>query len=54
MAKAWFRNVNDGTIEGVEYLNKNIKTVQVPPRSKCWTRDTEYLFDEFIKMMEGK
>ena len=54
MAKAWFRNVNDGTIEGVEYLNKNIKTVQLHTEANAGPRDTEYLFDEFIKMMEGK
>ena len=54
VAKAWFRNVNDGTIEGVEYLNKNIKTVQFHPEANAGPRDTEYLFDEFIKMMEGK
>ena len=38
----------------VKYLNKNIKTVQFHPEANAGPRDTEYLFDEFIKMMEGK
>ncbi|HCV46636.1 MAG TPA: hypothetical protein DGF25_01415, partial [Catenibacterium sp.] len=33
---------------------KNIKTVQFHPEANAGPRDTEYLFDEFIKMMEGK
>lgn len=54
VAKPWFKNVNDGTIEGVEYLNKNIKTVQFHPEACAGPLDTEALFDEFEKMMEGK
>ena len=52
VAKPWFVNVNDKTIEGVEYLNKNIKTVQFHPEACAGPLDTDALFDEFIKMME--
>lgn len=52
-AKPWFKNVNDGTIEGIEYLNENIKTVQFHPEACAGPLDTNYLFDEFMKMMGG-
>ena len=54
VAKPWFVNINDKTIEGVEYLNKNIKTVQFHPEACAGPLDTDALFDEFIKMMEVK
>ena len=54
IAKPWFINVNDQTIEGVEYIGKNIKTVQFHPEACAGPLDTDALFDEFEKMMEGK
>ena len=53
VAKPWFKNVNDGTIEGLEYINENIRTVQFHPEACAGPLDTNYLFDEFIKMMGG-
>ena len=53
IAKPWFKNVNDGTIEGIEYLHENIKTVQFHPEACAGPTDTGYLFDEFMKMMGG-
>lgn len=53
IVKPWFINVNDQTIEGLEYINKNIKTVQFHPEACAGPLDTGYLFDEFIKMMGG-
>lgn len=53
IAKPWFVNVNDGTIEGIEYVNENIKTVQFHPEACAGPLDTGYLFDEFMKMMGG-
>lgn len=47
-------NVNDGTVEGLRYKNKNIFTVQFHPEACPGPQDTEYLFDEFIEMMGGK
>lgn len=54
IAKPWFVNVNDQTIEGLEYINENIKTVQFHPEACAGPLDTGYLFDAFIKMMGGK
>lgn len=53
VARPWFKNVNDGTIEGVAYYNENIKTVQFHPEACAGPLDTGYLFDEFMKMMGG-
>jgi carbamoyl-phosphate synthase small subunit len=47
-----FINVNDKTIEGLHYLGKNIFTVQFHPEASSGPQDTEFLFDEFIQMME--
>ncbi len=52
VAEASFVNVNDGTIEGLTYTNKNIFTVQFHPEACPGPQDSAFLFDEFIKMME--
>jgi carbamoyl-phosphate synthase small subunit len=48
-----FVNVNDGTNEGLRYLNKNIFTVQYHPEASPGPQDSAYLFDRFIEMMGG-
>ena len=47
-----FINVNDGTNEGLRYVGKNIFTVQYHPEACPGPRDSAYLFDRFLKMME--
>lgn len=46
-------NVNDRTIEGLRYRGKNIFTVQFHPEACPGPQDTDYLFDDFITLMEG-
>lgn len=46
-------NVNDKTCEGVVYKNSKAFTVQFHPEACCGPQDTSYLFDNFIKMIEG-
>lgn len=53
VAKVWFKNINDGTIEGIEYINENIKTVQFHPEACAGPLDTRYLFDDFIYRIGG-
>jgi carbamoyl-phosphate synthase small subunit len=53
VAKPWFINVNDKTIEGVEYIGKPVKTVQFHPEANAGPKDSEVLFEEFIAMMGG-
>ena len=52
IAEELFRNVNDGTNEGLRYKNHKIITVQFHPEACGGPQDTSFLFDNFIKMME--
>ena len=52
IAKVSYINVNDGTVEGLEYVGKNIKTVQFHPEACPGPQDTNYLFDEFIQSLK--
>jgi carbamoyl-phosphate synthase small subunit len=45
-------NLNDGTVEGIRYKNKNIFTVQFHPEACPGPEDTAYLFDEFAEMVQ--
>ena len=51
--KPVFENVNDGTNEGLQYVGKNIFTVQFHPEACPGPLDSGYLFDRFINMMGG-
>jgi len=46
-------NLNDGTVEGIRYKNKDIFTVQFHPEACPGPEDTAYIFDEFIDMVNG-
>lgn len=48
IAEISYMSLNDNTVEGLKYNNKNIITVQFYPDS-C----TDYIFDEFINMING-
>lgn len=48
-----FTNVNDGTNEGLQYVGKNIFTVQFHPEACPGPLDSGYLFDRFMDMMGG-
>lgn len=52
IAEVSYENVNDGTVEGVRYIGKNVQTVQFHPEACAGPLDTEFLFDDFIEMME--
>ncbi|MCX7772678.1 MAG: carbamoyl phosphate synthase small subunit [Clostridia bacterium] len=45
-------NMNDGTVEGVRYLDTPTFTVQFHPEASPGPMDTAYLFDEFITLMD--
>jgi len=45
-------NLNDNTLEGIRHKNMPVFSVQFHPECSPGTHDTEYLFDEFIQMME--
>ncbi len=53
IARPAFVNVNDQTNEGLEYVGKNIFTVQFHPEACPGPQDSSYLFDRFLEMMGG-
>lgn len=52
-AKMSFFNVNDGTVEGITYTDIPAFSVQFHPEACGGPHDTNFLFDNFIKMMEA-
>jgi carbamoyl-phosphate synthase small subunit len=51
-ARERFRNVNDGTCEGLDYLDRPVFSAQFHPEACGGPRDTAFLFDRFMGMME--
>lgn len=47
-----FVNSNDGTCEGIDYVNEPTFSVQFHPEACGGPKDTDYLFDRFFEMME--
>lgn len=48
-AKVTYKNINDGTVEGLLYADKHIMSVQFYPEADCG-----FLFDEFLAKLEVK
>jgi carbamoyl-phosphate synthase small subunit len=46
-------NLNDDTIEGIRVKGRNAFSVQFHPESSPGPRDSRYLFDDFIQLMEA-
>lgn len=47
-----FENANDGTCEGIKHKTKPIFAAQFHPEASGGPNDTEFLFDEFIQLIE--
>lgn len=47
----WFKNINDGTNEGIYFQDKNARSVQFHPESSPGPHDTKYLFESFISSL---
>jgi carbamoyl-phosphate synthase small subunit len=47
-----FLNLNDGTCEGLDYLDMPAFSVQFHPEACAGPLDTRYLFDRFITLMD--
>ncbi len=51
VAKELYRNVNDGTCEGIRYLGAPAFSVQFHPEACGGPLDTAWLFDDFFQLM---
>ncbi len=49
-ATIWFKNANDGTIEGVRIDDRSILTAQFHPEAAPGPRDSSWIFDEFVAL----
>lgn len=47
------RHLNDHSIEGLRYTGRPLSTVQYHPEGAPGPLDSDYLFDEFMQMMEN-
>ncbi|MBI0583487.1 MAG: glutamine-hydrolyzing carbamoyl-phosphate synthase small subunit [Methanomassiliicoccus sp.] len=47
-------NVNDGTVVGLRHRELPIFSVQYHPEAAAGPRDTTFLFDDFVKILEAK
>jgi carbamoyl-phosphate synthase small subunit len=47
----WFRNLNDGTNEGMAHPTKPILSVQFHPEAASGPHDTEHVFDRFAELV---
>jgi carbamoyl-phosphate synthase small subunit len=48
----YFTNVNDGTCEGIRHKSKPFFSSQFHPEASSGPVDTEFLFDDFIRVIE--
>lgn len=47
----WFRNLNDGTNEGIKHARKPFMSVQFHPEATPGPVDTAFLFDKFLELI---
>jgi carbamoyl-phosphate synthase small subunit len=50
----WFVNANDGTNEGIKHKTKPFLGIQAHPEHNPGPVDIEFIFDDFIQLMEEK
>ena len=51
--QVWFRNGNDGTVEGLEVLGAPVYSVQYHPEASAGPHDSHYLFRQFLDSMKA-
>ncbi|MBI2593368.1 glutamine-hydrolyzing carbamoyl-phosphate synthase small subunit [Candidatus Daviesbacteria bacterium] len=47
----WFKNLNDGTNEGIRHKHKPFMSIQFHPEASPGPVDADYLFDEFLNYL---
>src|SRR6266850_3005141 len=51
--ETWFVNINDGTNEGIRSRHRPYFSIQSHPEAHPGPQDTEYLFDDFLRLVEA-
>ena len=52
--RLWFKNANDGSVEGIISAERKIASVQFHPEAAPGPVDTAWIFDEYIRIAGGK
>ena len=52
--EVWFRNANDGTVDGIKHSSGRFFTVQFHPEATPGPEDANYLFDEFVSLIKAE
>ena len=47
-------SLNDGTVEGLRHRSIPVMSIQYHSEASPGPRDNEYVFDEFVAMMENR
>jgi len=50
----WFKNANDGSVEGIKHKTKSWSAVQFHPEASPGPIDTAWIFDDFIRTLSAK
>ncbi|MBM3227642.1 glutamine-hydrolyzing carbamoyl-phosphate synthase small subunit [Candidatus Peribacteria bacterium] len=50
----WFKNANDGSVEGIAHESGRFRAVQFHPEATPGPEDANELFDEFLALIKGK
>lgn len=51
-AEVWFRNANDGSIEGINADGRRVRSAQFHPESAPGPNDSRWIFDSFLELMQ--